>query len=317
MLEASENLRDDHGNGRICVLLNARSGKSDDHAGRRGEIEEAFANRGIAPQIVNFDPGADLKHMVRKAVDEGHSTIVAGGGDGTICGVAEALTGTDCKLGILPRGTFNYFARSLDIPLDAQGAVDVIADGFSRPLRVATMNGEVFLNNANFGMYPHILRTREEIYDKWGRSRIAAYWSVLKSLVRWQRPLAVEIAWNGQTRRIRTPMLFVFNNAFQLRQMGMEGDDCIEDGRLALLFAPDCGRMGLVSSSIAILLGRAQRHKDFELICGTDFEIRTKRKRLHVARDGERAKRPGPLRIALSEDPLELIVPKGAREHTR
>ena len=295
--------------GSICVLHNPRSGKQEAGASS-GDVSTAFERHGLTPDIVELDPDVSLTDTVRKVADKGYDTIVAAGGDGTICGVTEALEDTDCQLGILPRGTFNYFARSLDIPQDLEGAVEVIAKGHARPLRLATLNDRVFLNNANFGLYPHILRSREEIYDYWGRSRAAAYWSALKVLFRWPRPLKVEIKTDGQDRTLRTPLIFVFNNAFQLREMGLEGAGCIEDGKLALMIAPDCGRLGMIRSSLAVLTGQARRKEHFDIICSDRFELRALRgKRLLVARDGERTHMDGPFRLQLVDAPLDVIVP--------
>lgn len=303
--------------GTICVLHNPRSGKQE--AGASSEdLKNAFARHGLSPDIVELNPDVSLTDTVRKVVDKGYDTIVAAGGDGTICGVTEALKDTQCQLGILPRGTFNYFARSLDIPQDLEGAVEVIARGHARPLRLATLNDRVFLNNANFGLYPHILRSREEIYAYWGRSRAAAYWSALKVLFRWPRPLKVEITTEGQSTILRTPLIFVFNNAFQLREMGLEGANCIEDGKLALMIAPDCGRLGMIRSSLAVLTGQARRNEHFDIICSDSFELRALRgKRLLVARDGERTHMEGPFRLRLADAPLDVIVPDHFTETVR
>ena len=49
---------------------------------------------------------------------------MAVGGDGTIAAVAHGLRGTNVVLGVLPRGTFNNIAASLDIPEDPDRAVE-------------------------------------------------------------------------------------------------------------------------------------------------------------------------------------------------
>lgn len=61
--------------------------------------------------------------------ERGFSAVVAAGGDGTIGAVATQVAGSGLPLGILPMGTSNDVARSLDIPLDLADACRVVAGG--------------------------------------------------------------------------------------------------------------------------------------------------------------------------------------------
>jgi hypothetical protein len=49
--------------------------------------------------------------------DGGARMVVAAGGDGTVGAAADVLAATTVVLGVLPLGTSNDFARSLDIPM--------------------------------------------------------------------------------------------------------------------------------------------------------------------------------------------------------
>jgi diacylglycerol kinase family enzyme len=85
-----------------------------------------------------------------------------GGGDGTICSVASGLLGSDNQMGIIPAGTFNHFARSLNLPETVDEAVNVITNGKIRSTNISVINDSI-------GAYAAILQTREGIYDRWGR----------------------------------------------------------------------------------------------------------------------------------------------------
>src|SRR5206468_3973051 len=87
--------------------------------------------------------------------------VVAGGGDGTIGGVAAALVGTDVPLGILPLGRANHFARDLGIPATLQDALELIADGHSTVIDTGEVNGRIFVNNSSLGAYPFFVMDRE------------------------------------------------------------------------------------------------------------------------------------------------------------
>jgi len=73
-------------------------------------------------------PG-DATRLAQEAAAEGYHLVVAVGGDGTVNETASGLVGTDTALGIIPLGSGNGLARSLDIPLQAAGALEVIGAG--------------------------------------------------------------------------------------------------------------------------------------------------------------------------------------------
>ncbi len=301
---------------RVCVLMNAGSGKED--ADRdRDRIDAAFRGAGQPAQIRLMDNGDQIQDMARTALEDGFGIIVAAGGDGTIAGIAGVLRGQGTPMGIIPLGTFNYFARSLDIPEEIEEAAHLIVSGARRPVRIGTINGRTFLNNASLGAYPAILRTREQTYRKWGRSRIAAYWSVLITLVTLRRPLKLRIEANGQMTRHRTPLAFAVNNAFQLEQMGLEGRENIARGQIALFVAPDTGRWGMLRNALALALGRAQRDIAFRLIAADRIDIEMNRRGCDVACDGERARMRAPFGLKVVEDELAVIVPEERQADTR
>jgi len=107
--------------------------------------------------------------------------------------VASRLLGSGRFLGIVPMGAFNFFARSLDLPQSVDEAVDLIATGSPVTVTLGDVNGRIFINNASLGLYPAFLQQREDIYRRWGRSRLAAYWSVLVTLDRFRHPLTLRL----------------------------------------------------------------------------------------------------------------------------
>lgn len=60
-------------------------------------------------------PG-DAMSIAANAKNQGFTRVVAVGGDGTVCEVANGIVGTDIELGIIPAGTGNDFVKTLKIP---------------------------------------------------------------------------------------------------------------------------------------------------------------------------------------------------------
>ncbi|MFL6732843.1 MAG: diacylglycerol/lipid kinase family protein [Sphingomicrobium sp.] len=104
---------------------------------------------------VAIDEPSDLARKVHAAVHKAPMVIV-GGGDGTLSEAVDQFLGTGCVFALLPLGTANSFARSLEIPLDIGGAVDVIVNGQVRKIDLAAIDGDYFLNNAALGLAPKV-----------------------------------------------------------------------------------------------------------------------------------------------------------------
>lgn len=100
---------------------------------------------------VTWEPG-DTQRMVRQALDEGYRTLVAGGGDGTLREVAQALleNGVDASLALMPLGTANDFAHAAGIPLEPFEALALL-ERSPVAIDVGEMNGEPFVNMATGG----------------------------------------------------------------------------------------------------------------------------------------------------------------------
>lgn len=295
---------------RVCVLLNSGSGSGDAEE-REAELRRHFARHPDRFELRLLRHGGLLPQMCREIIRDGFDTVVAAGGDGTISGVAANIAGKGPNLGILPMGTFNYVARALNIPEDPGEAVDLIAKGEAREMSLGEVNGHVFLNNASLGIYPQVLREREGTYKKWGRSRLAAHWSVLKTFAGFRSPIRMKVTVDGTVYRAKTPLAFVARSAFQLEQFGLEGVDCVRRGQFALFLAPDSSRMALLGRAIKLAGGGMHEKRDFELICGDEIVIETLRPSHLIAMDGEQVAMQGPFRFRMRHNALKVIAPPG------
>lgn len=87
------------------------------------------------------------------AVERNFDLIVAVGGDGTLNEVVSGISTFEKrpKIGLIPMGTTNDFARAVHIPRDINKAVDIIIQGDSIPVDVGRMNERYFINIAGGG----------------------------------------------------------------------------------------------------------------------------------------------------------------------
>jgi len=106
-----------------------------------------------------------LQGEVTAAIDRAPMVIV-GGGDGSLSETVDHFLGRDTVFALLPLGTANSFARTLGIPLDLDGAIEVIAGGEARRIDLAAIDGDYFLNNAALGLAPMVAETVPKGFKK-------------------------------------------------------------------------------------------------------------------------------------------------------
>ena len=134
---------------RVAVVVNtaARSG-----ARALPLVEQAL--RGVADEgtVHPVHGGLELLEALSAAMDSRPDLLVVGGGDGTIGCAAELVAHTPTTLGVLPLGTANDFARTLEIPSSLIAAVDTLVSGKVVDVDLGRVDGRAYLNVASVGL---------------------------------------------------------------------------------------------------------------------------------------------------------------------
>lgn len=291
---------------RICLVANKKSGQNSRDA---AAIDRAMRAFGEGAWRLDWDAAAPIDDTIDRALADEPEIVVAAGGDGTVMAVAGAMLGRGVPMAVLPLGTFNYFARGLGLSETPEQAAQEILAGHPHEIRIGQVNDRPFLNNASLGIYPAILRERETIYSRWGRFRAAAHWSVIKTFLRFRKPMRMTITADGRSDTRRSALVFVARSAFQLERFGIEGSEAIDDDRFAVLVARAATRRELFTMTFRLAIGKPLRGHDYDLLTPRELSIDTGRKRRLIAFDGEKARIRGPFRFRMSEEPLTIILP--------
>ncbi|OCX66758.1 hypothetical protein BFP70_00960 [Thioclava sp. SK-1] len=291
---------------RVSIIANPKSGQN---SRAREPLETAKDVFGSNARIYFWKPGAEIAQTVQQALEDGAELVVAAGGDGTCMAVAQAMLGQPVPMAVLPLGTFNFYARGLGLSEDPTETAQQILDGHAHDISVGSVNGQVFLNNASLGIYPQILRAREAIYRRWGRHRIVAYWSVIRTFLRFQRPMSAKITTEHHVAYHKTPLIFVARSAYQLDRFNLNGAEAIEQDKFAVLIARSKGRMGLFRLAWRMVTRTMAQDRDYDLVTCREITIETKRKRALLAYDGEKQRSLSPFKFHMSKKSLKIILP--------
>lgn len=145
---------------KILVILNPMAG------GRRGLKQKIEA---LSPRVtvrLTSGPG-DAKLIARSGVQQGYSTVVAAGGDGTVNEVVNGIATSPVLLGILPVGTMNVFATEVGIPLnDLRRAWRVVEAEKYREVDLPKANDNYFVQLAGVGLDAEVVRQTSSDFKK-------------------------------------------------------------------------------------------------------------------------------------------------------
>ena len=128
---------------RALLIINPISGTADKE-GLDRYVRSRLGMRGINVDTAWTAGSGDATRLANNAVRAGYGSVIAAGGDGTINETAAALCHTGVALGIIPCGSGNGLARHIGIPLDINGAVNIIENGLTQDCDFGTVNGRPF-----------------------------------------------------------------------------------------------------------------------------------------------------------------------------
>ncbi|MEY2985702.1 MAG: hypothetical protein RLZZ568_2319 [Cyanobacteriota bacterium] len=158
--------------------------------------------------------------------------VIVGGGDGTLNAVVNTLVRFQLPLGILPMGTANDLARTLNLPSTIPQACQVISQGHRQAIDLGCVNGQYFLNVASLGLSVDITtQLTQGGKRRWGTLAYAI--TAIKALGQ-ARLFHATIAQNGTTQRVKTLQIAVGNGRYYGGGMAIAKDATIDDNRLDL-----------------------------------------------------------------------------------
>jgi diacylglycerol kinase family enzyme len=254
------------------LLINPRSGQ-----GSNAEMLRDEATRvGIETHVLR--PEEDPSEVARRAA---HGPLGMAGGDGSLAAVADVAIDRGVPFVVVPFGTFNHFAR--DLELDRRDPLAALQSFFGqeKAVDVARVNGRLFLNNVSFGLYARLVH-RSEHGDSFVRLKALAL------LVR--RPSGLGVTVDG--RNVHARVVVVSNNHYKLDALLLGERDRLDEGVLHLYIAH-----GWLPST-------------WEERSLRTFTVDARAGRLEAAIDGEATELETPLGFEIEPAALRVLVPK-------
>jgi len=141
---------------RAMLVINAQSRRG---AAAFDEVRDKLIAAGIELLDAHAVQNPEVMEPIIKAAIAKAPMVIVGGGDGTLSSAVDQFVGTDTVFAVLPLGTANSFARTLGLPLDLDGAIEVIVRGQRKQIDLGIIDGDYFANAAALGLSPLIADT--------------------------------------------------------------------------------------------------------------------------------------------------------------
>jgi YegS/Rv2252/BmrU family lipid kinase len=254
-----------------AIIYNPQSGT--------GDHEDAVKSRADLSgyTLMRSEEAGEAVTLTEEAIEAGYSTIVAGGGDGTINevlqGIDQADAFDDVTFGILPLGSGNNFAKQIGIA-DLEAAFTALEEGPRRPVDIGMASDRPFINSCVAGL------TATSVDETSGelKSRIGGLAYVLTTIqtvtefeplqlsVDHERSDGKTLTWSGDA------LCVMAGNARQFAADGTRQGN-MEDGLFEVVIVKDVPAYDLMSDTVLErLLGHDSAH--IERFKASELDIR-------------------------------------------
>ena len=295
---------------RVCVIVNPAAGRGRGARELPG-VTAAFATVGIT-DIRTTQKREDEQAIARRAIDEGATTLVAVGGDGTWGNVANAIlasgAGNGVRLALVAAGTGNDFAKTAGCPAtDVEATARLVAESAETRVDVGRIEDHFFLNITGFGFDVAVLEDILKI--KWVKGEALYLYSALRQLTSYPG-VEIDVASAAKQRGSSRHLMLVIANAknfggkFRIAPEASLTDGCLD--AVAILDASTWRRVNLFGA-----VARGTHHTLSEVIIeqAPSFTVQFSGPPAYET-DGEyRQAKTAELEIACVPGALRLVAP--------
>lgn len=288
------------------IIINPSSGRAEarDYI---GAAEEVLQSAGYQVTVCETAGEGDATAFCLQACSETYDLVVAIGGDGTLHETMNGLAGQEHrpKLGIVPMGTVNDFARALQIPLNAPDAVRNLSSSRTQRVDMGRLNERLFVNVVAAGALAGSVSSVSS-EDKTRLGFLAYLKEGIKELAsNTAHPLT--ITYDGEIWEGSSPLFVaaLTNSVGGFEKLAPAA--AVDDGLLHCFIIKDLNLLNTVTVSISLLLGNLRNHKDVIYFTAKQVEVRSTDPVLTNV-DGE-AGPPLPIRLSTIPRHIQVIVP--------
>jgi len=280
----------------ILFIINPISGGKNKRGFKRRALQYLDKNL-FSADFVFSEESHHAEVLAKEGLASGCDYIVAVGGDGTINEVAKVLVGTETPLGIIPEGSGNGLARTLNIPKDQKAAVSLLNKQRIDEIDSGFINDVPFFNMAGMG-FDALISSRFAQEDFRGP---LGYMKTVLSEISHYKPLTYNITIDGELYNREAFMVSIANSPQYGNDAYISPEASIKDGLLDVCIVKPFHWVLFPKMIYHLFSKTADKTEYVEIIQGKNIRIeRSKKEEVHV--DGEP--------LSLDKDFTIKVLPK-------
>ena len=287
---------------KILFIINPISG-----VGKQKVIEKLIENQLDKNQfITNIEYTQRPKHAIEITSNNvgKYDIIVAVGGDGSANEIGKNLINTNTTMAIIPAGSGNGLARSLNIPLKLKKAISLINAGQTKLIDTVKINNDYFLGTAGVGFDAYISWKFDEAPSR-------GFWTYLKVALQGflkYKSIDYTININDEETTISKGLLVTFSNSKQYgNNIHISPNSVIDDGFIRLVAVRKFPLIYLPAFGYYLLSKQIHKFKFTNEFKSSKLTLINPGQNIHI--DGEPIKMENKLEIEVIPKSLKVIVP--------
>lgn len=299
----------------VLILYNDSSGSNEgktiaEHLTRYLKIEQPDW------QVVSHVTNADTKPETLRAFAKKHQTtrLVLIGGDGTIHhGIQTFQAKLDrYTVGIIPGGTVNNFARSLNLPIKQEDTFEVIAHGRTKGVDYATINDQdVIISTLTIGLLAdtaaRVSQKEKQTYGPF------AFMKRFMKLLRKKKRYPLTIKMRDQTWEGKTSLVTITMTNSAGGYVHFDESAAVDDGLLHMTILKRINLWQTIRILPKIISGRLDKIEEIDYFSTDEVTITSTKAPVRTRTDGDPTA-DLPITLKVVKHGIQMLVPH--EEHT-
>lgn len=240
-----------------------------------------------------------LKYRSEKPV------VLVGGGDGSVNEALSGLMETKSPLLLIPLGTANNLARTLQIPTDYKKALELLNQGTIQQIDVGMANDIPFVNVVGLGLSTQVNRLVRSEMKRWF-GVFAFVFTAFKVALR-MTPFKTMIQWDQGQHKAYSWQVTVCNGRNYGNGLVIHEDATLVDDTLHAVSTEVKKWWHAFAIIPSLVTGKFKNEQDVTVISGETMTLKTTRS-MHVDVDGD-IKTRTPLTLSVRSKALNIYVP--------